>query len=60
MLRETENVFVADTVNLGRKFVERLDRNYRIEDKVFWKYYPYCKIMLVKKNNVGLIIKKGY
>ncbi len=31
MLRETENVFVADTVDLGRKFVERLDRNYRIQ-----------------------------
>ncbi len=53
--RETENVFAVDTVNLGGKFIERLDRNYRIENEVFWQYYPYCKTMLIKKNNVGFI-----
>ena len=55
MPKGTENVFVIDTVDLGRKFVERLDQNYRIEDEVFWQYYPYCKTMLIKKNNVGFI-----
>lgn len=31
MPKGTENVFVIDTVDLGRKFVERLDWNYRIQ-----------------------------
>lgn len=48
-------LFVADTVDVTNKLVQRLDKGYNIKDELFWKYYPYSKTMIIKKKDVGYI-----
>lgn len=52
---KTDFLFVADTVNVANKLIERLDSGYNIKDELFWQYYPYCKTMIIKNKNIGYI-----
>lgn len=51
----TNILFVADTVDVTNKMMQRLDKGYNIKDELFWKYYPYSKTMIIKKKDVGYI-----
>lgn len=48
-------LFVADTVDVTNKMMQRLDKGYNIKDELFWKYYPYSKMMIIQKKDVGYI-----
>lgn len=52
---KTNILFLADTVDIANKLIQQLDGKYDIKDELFWNYYPYCKTMIIQKNNRGYI-----